>query len=89
MSSYHLTHPYVGSWGRGGLRAKYWLPCQCIHDSLQFDMQHDHVLIKLSYDLLTPTPESGVGAVDCRQIICHHVVAFVIPFNLICNIKLF
>ena len=41
---------------RGGevLRAKYLLPCCCIHDSLEFDMQHDHVLKKLNFDLLTP-----------------------------------
>ena len=47
-------------WG-GGLRAKYLLPCCCIRDSLLFDMQHDHVLKKLNFDLLTPTPGSGAG----------------------------
>ena len=26
-----------------------------------FDMQHDHVLKKLNFDLLTPTPGSGGG----------------------------
>ena len=30
----------------GDLRAKYLLPCCCIQDSLKFDKQHDHVLIK-------------------------------------------
>ena len=41
-------------------------------------MRHDCVLIKLSFDLLTPG--SRVGVV-CRQNICDHVAAFVIPFN--------
>ena len=49
-------------------------------------MQHDHVLKKLNFDLLTPTP--GVGVV-CRQNICNHVAAFVILFNLICNMTMF
>ena len=42
-----------GEMGRG-LRAKYLLPCCCISDSLKFDMQHDRVLKKLNFDLLTP-----------------------------------
>ena len=37
------------------------LPCYCIHDSLSFDLQHDHVLKKLRFDLYTPTPGSGDG----------------------------
>ena len=37
------------------------LPCCCIHASLYFDMQHDRVLIKLDFDILTPIQESGVG----------------------------
>ena len=31
------------------------------HDSIEFDMEHDHVLKKLNYDYLTPTPGSVVG----------------------------
>ena len=38
----------------GALRAKYLLPWCCIHDSLKFDMQNDHVLKKLNFDVLTP-----------------------------------
>ena len=30
------------------------LPCCCIYYFLQFDLQHDHVLKKLNFDLLTP-----------------------------------
>ena len=44
-------------------------------------MQHDHVLKKLNLQLLTSTPGSGDGV--CKQNICYHVAAFVIPFNLI------
>ena len=53
---------------------------------LIIDMQHDHVLKKLNFVLLTPTPGSG-GV--CGQYICYHVAAFVILFNLICNMTMF
>ena len=38
----------------------------CLHDaflfhSLIFDMQHDHILKKVSFYLLTKPPGSGVG----------------------------
>ena len=42
-------------------------------DSLGIDKQHDHVLKKLNFDLLTPSPGSG-GV--CEQNICYHVAAF-------------
>ena len=45
----------------GALQAKYLLPCCCIHVSLYFDMQHDHVLKKLNFDVLTPPPKSTKG----------------------------
>ena len=45
----------------GALLAKYWLPWCCIHDSLKFDMQNDHVLKKLNFDVLTPLPKSNQG----------------------------
>ena len=38
-------------------------------------MQHDHVLKKLNFDLLTPSPRV-VGEGVCRQNICLHVAAF-------------
>ena len=43
------------------MRVKYYLPCCCNRDSLKFDMQHDHVLIKWSFDLLTISPGLGAG----------------------------
>ena len=50
-------------------------------------------LKKLNFDLLTPTPGSGVGVwswVGVReQNICDHASAFVIPFILTCNMILF
>ena len=54
-------------------------------------MQHDHVLKKLNFDLLTPYPGEGGGGGGgvCRQNIFYHVAAFLIPFNLICNITVF
>ena len=47
----------------GALGAKYLLPWCCIHDSLKFDMQNDHVMKKLNFDVLTPLLKStqGVG----------------------------
>ena len=74
-----------GGWG-GWHQAKYLLPCCCIPESLQFDMQHDHVLKKFKFDLLTLSPGSGVGV--CEQNICYHVAAFLIPFSLICNMSM-
>ena len=43
------------------MQVKYFLPCCCISDSLQFDMQHDHVLKKWNFDLFTSTPGDGGG----------------------------
>ena len=48
-------------------------------------MQRDYDLKKLNFDLLTP----GSGGGSAGKNICYHVAAFVIPFNLICNIKSF
>ena len=36
----------------GGLQVKYLLSYLCNCDSHKFDMQHDHVLKKLNFDLL-------------------------------------
>ena len=38
----------------GALPAKYLLLWCCIHESLKFDMQNDHVLKKLNFEVLTP-----------------------------------
>ena len=44
-----------------GLQAKYLLPCCCICDSLEFDMQHDIALKKLNFHLLIPRVSGGGG----------------------------
>ena len=49
-------------------------------------MQHDHVLKKLNFD---QGQLGGGGVVGGGQNICYHVVAFVISFNLICNMTMF
>ena len=43
------------------VRTEYVLACCCIRHSLLFDMQHDHVLKKLNFDIFTPTPVRGRG----------------------------
>ena len=70
-------------WGRG-LRVKYLLQRCCICNSLQFDMQHDHVLNNLTFDHRV----RGAGRGDLRPYYLH-VAAFVILFNFICNINMF
>ena len=55
-------------------------------------MQHDHVLKKLNFELWNPLQGrewvGGKGVRVCGQNICYHVAAFVIPFNLICNMTI-
>ena len=63
------------------MREKYMLGYCCNFDSIQFDLQHNHVLNNLSFDLLIRF--SWLVGVVCRQNICYHVAVFVIPFNLI------
>ena len=46
---FDLLIPRVGG-GGGGLQAKYLLICYCMRDC-HFNMQHDHVLKKLNFDL--------------------------------------
>ena len=53
-------------------------------------MQHDHVLKKLNFDLLTPrVEEAGSDPGGLRSKKCYHVVVFVILFNLICSMIMF
>ena len=55
-----------------GLRAKYLLVAAFVVP-FSMDMQHDHVLKKLTFDLLTHPPRvRGMGEVR-RQNICYHV----------------
>ena len=44
---------------KGGLQGKYSLPCCCIRGSIEFEMQHEHVLKKLNFDLFTPWVGDG------------------------------
>ena len=48
-------------------------------------MQHDHVLKKLNFDLLTPSPGWGRGWVSVGKMFATMLLHFVIPFDLICN----
>ena len=41
----------------------------------------------MTFDLLTPSPGWRGGV--CGQNICYNVAAFLIPFNLICNMTVF
>ena len=50
-------------------------------------MKHDHVLKKLNFDLLTPRIRWGRGVLWLN--ICYQVAAFVVPFNLMCNMTMF
>ena len=67
-----------------GLRVKYLLQRCCICDSLQFDMQQDHVLNKLTFDHRV----RGAGRGDLWPKYLH-VAAFAILFDFICNITMF
>ena len=46
-----------GGGGRGGSAGK----ISVVRDSLKFDMQHSHVLKKLNFNLLTPSPRVMAG----------------------------
>ena len=55
-------------------------------------MQHDHVLKKLTFDLLTPSTRSelgGGGGGVAVKIFASMLLHFVIPFNLICSLAMF
>ena len=72
-----------GAWGHNicYLVATFVIP-------INYDMQHDHVLKKMNFDLSPSSPGCG-GVGDLRAKFCYHVSAFAIPFNLVCNMALF
>ena len=56
-------------------------------------MQHDYVMKKLSFDMLTQSQWLGgrgrIGGLRAKyKNNCYDVAAFVIPFNLICNMTM-
>ena len=51
-------------------------------------MQHDYVLKKLNFDILTPYPRVLGDLNNSAGKICYHVAAFVVLFNLICNMTM-
>ena len=55
-------------------------------------MQHDHVLKKLNFDLLTPSSrvveDVGGGGGAAGKIFATTLLYFLIPFNLICNLTM-
>ena len=56
-------------------------------------MQHDHVLRKFKFDLLTPSPGLGMGGGEgmgsAGKLFATMLLALVIPFNLMCNMTIF
>ena len=61
----------------------------CIVVCVHIAAFNDHILKKFETDLLTPPAGSGIEGVGvCVQNNCYHVPAFVIPFNLICNMAI-
>ena len=56
------------------MRAKYLLQSCCIRDSLSFDMQHDHVVKKLNFDLLTPSVR-GRGSASKNLQTCYNYIS--------------
>ena len=96
--SHHLSPPR----GSGtGLRSK--IPfdmfhiyctsvCSCYHVAafaIHFYVQHDHVLKKLNFNLLTSRVGGGGGSAFIVFATMLHVAALEIPFNLICNMTMF
>ena len=66
----------------------------CFHaavfcDSLKLDMQHDHVLKNLMFDLLTPSPWLGVDQGSAGKLFASMLLYFVILFSFISNITMF
>ena len=73
-------------WVKSVSLGKYFLPCCCQLCQLLFDMQHDY--FQKIYTLTFWPHPLGQGCV-WGQIICYHVAASVVSFNLICNMTIF
>ena len=52
-------------------------------------MQDDHVLKKLNFDLLTPSPRELRGGGSASKNFANISLHFVIQVNLICNMTMF
>ena len=48
------------------MQTNYLVPWCCNRDSLEFDVQHDHVLKKWNFDLLIPSRGSGRGGLQAK-----------------------
>ena len=83
--NFDLLTRTAGSWEGGGDGAAgktQLLAFCCIRDSLQINIQHDHVLKKLNFDLLTPPPESGGG---CRGVLAKYLLQCCCSHNIHLN----
>ena len=70
-----------------GLRSKitfdmFHIYCTSVYICDSFDVQHDHVLKKLNFDLLR-------GEGGCGEKNCYHNAVLAIPFKLICSMIMF
>ena len=85
-----MAQPQVqgGGDGKRGLQANCLLQFCCIHDSLQFGMQYDHVLKKLNLAFLPHPLWSWEGGSVGKTFVIM-LLNYVIPFNLISNMTMF
>ena len=51
------------------VRTEYVISCCRMRDSLYFDVQHEYVLKKLNFDLLTPPVETGDLRIRTRLVL--------------------
>ena len=67
-------------------------------DSNKFNMQHDHALKKMNFDLLTPSPRvverwgggwGGGGGGSAGKTFATMLLHFMNPVNLLCNMTMF